>query len=177
MNEGPEGGYTDEDLFIEIQAAGPDGMVTLLRTVQSPLLRTGAGRTLVGREVRVRHTTLDPHYLEDVLVEQWPAEVAEALKPFRPRGRGAFGYRVWSLISGLGVVVGCGGIMLLVPSLCVLIATLIFGPQMVDNFPAWLQPVVVFPASVVAVPLGFWVHFACGYRAETTRAKIEGRTS
>lgn len=177
LNETPEGGYADDDLVIEIEAAGLGQTVTLLRTVRSPLLGAYAGRRLIGREVLVRHTTHDPSYADDVLVEQWPAEVETALTPFRPRGRGAGTYRMWRLLSSLGFVIGCGGVMLLVPSLCLLLGALLLGPEMVDGYPAWLQPVVVFPASIVAAPLGFWAHLACDHRAETARSRIEGRTS
>lgn len=177
LNETPEGGYADDDLVIEVEAAGPDQTVTLLRTVESPLLGAYAGRKLVGRKVPVRYTTLDPSYTDDILVEKWPADVERALTPFRPRGRGAGTYRMWRLFSSLGFVLGYGGIMLLVPSLCLLIATLFLGPGMADGFPAWLHPGVVFPASLVAVPVGFWIHAACDLRADTARSKIERQTS
>lgn len=175
--ETPEGGYADDDLVIELEAAGPDQTVTLVRTVESPLLGAYAGRKLVGRQVLVRHTTLDPSYDNDILVEKWPADVERALTPFRPRGRGAGTYRMWRLFSSLGFVLGYGGIMLLVPSLCLLIATLFLGPEVADGFPAWLHPGVVFPASLVAVPVGFWIHAACDLRADTARSKIKGRAS
>lgn len=175
-DEPPEGGYFDDDLVIEIQAEGPDGTVTLLRTVPSPLLGAGAGRKLVGREMLVRHTTLDASFADDVLVEQWPNEIA-ALKPFRPRGRGASAYRLWSFLWGLGFVIGCSGILLLMASLCSLVGELIFETDTVGGLPAWLQPVVVFAASVVAVPMGFWVYVACGHRADQVRSKIEEEAS
>lgn len=146
LNETPEGGYADDDLVIEVEAAEPGQTVTLLRTVRSPLLGAYAGRALVGRKVIVRHTALDPSYADDILVEKWPAEVERALTPFRPRGRGAGWYRKWRFLSSLGFVFGYGGIMLVVPSLCLLVGTLFLGPEMADSFPAWLQPGVVFPA-------------------------------
>jgi len=173
LNETPEGGYADDDLVIEVKVAEPDRTVTLLRTVRSPLLGAYAGRALTGRKVIVRHTTLDPSYADDILVEQWPVDVERALTPFRPQGRGAGTYRMWRFLSNLGFVFGYGGIMLLVPSLCLLVATLFLGPEMADSFPAWLQPGVVFPASLVAVPLGFWIHAACDPRADAARAKIK----
>lgn len=177
LNETPEGGYADDDLVIEVEAAEPGQTVTLLRTVRSPLLGAYAGRALVGRKVIVRHTTLDPSYADDILVEKWPVEVERALTPFRPRGRGAGTYRMWRFLSNLGFVLGSGGIMLVVPSLCLLVGTLFLGPEMADSFPAWLQPGVVFPASLVAVPVGFWVHAACDLRADAARSKIERQAS
>ncbi len=173
-NESPEGGPTDDDLHIHIDVSIDGEHVTLPRTVRSPLLGPSAGRRLIGQEVVVRHTTFDPSYDNDVLVVRWPAAVDRELTSFRPTGPGALGYWIWSVLASLSFMIGWGGIMLVVPSASWLIVMLFTGQHPFDGFPAWLSPAVLFPASVVAIPLGFWLYAACAYRRDQAQARIEG---
>ncbi len=173
-NESPEGGPTDDDLVVHIDVNVDGEHVILPRTVRSPLLGPSAGRGLIGTEVVVRHTTLDPSYVNDVLVVRWPVAVDRELTPFRPTGPGALGYRIWSVFAGLSFLIGWGGIMLVVPTACwLLIGMLLLGYPPFDGFPGWTNPAVLFPASVVAIPLGFWSYAACAHRREQAQARIE----
>ncbi|WP_353115165.1 hypothetical protein [Microbacterium sp.] len=172
-NDSPEGGPTDDDLVIHIDTSVDGQHLTLPRTVRSPLFGPSAGRRLTGEQVVVRHTTLDPTYDNDVLVVGWPAEVARELRPFRPEGPGTLSYRIWSVLASLSFMIGWGGIVFIVPTACLLIGMLFIGHDLFDGFPGWMNPAVLFPASVVAIPLGFWLYAACAYRREQAQARIE----
>lgn len=177
-NDSPEGGPTDDDLVIHIDVSVDGKHVTLPRTVRSPLLGPSAGRRLIGKEVVIRHTTLDPTYDSDVLVVQWPAELDGELAPFRPHGPGTLGYRIWGVLASLCFMIGWGGVMLVVPTACwLLIGMLLLGNHPFDGFPGWTNPAVLFPASIVAIPLGFWLYAACAYRRDRAQARIEEMSS
>ena len=140
------------------------GHEILRRQVMCPLPSPGSGRGLVGRTIGFRHTTLDPDFVDDVLVARWPKEVRRSLglsaeEPGVPGG-------VWRFLGQCAAVITVGGVLLTVAMLIGLIAT---GGEVFADLPAWFRPGIVLVVSVGAVMLGPLVFVLCESRARVRR--------
>ncbi|MFF2654302.1 hypothetical protein [Streptomyces sp. NPDC058045] len=172
-NDAPEGGQMDDDLVIHIDTSDDGQPLTLLRTVGCPLPGPGAGQRLIGTQVIVRHTTVDPDYDNDILVTRWPTHVTEALTPVRYEGPGAFRARIWSILAGCFFVIGYAGVMLTPVLLCNLIFGSFTGTNMLaDVFPR-LHPAVAVAVSIGVIPAGMFLGCVCLTRRDRLR---EGMT-
>jgi len=138
--------------YLNISIAVPGGDM-LHRQVVSPLSSPGSGRRLVGYHVPVRHTTFDPDFANDVLVVRWPAEVEEALAPFRPTGPGAMRARAWNVLAGFGQLLVILGIPVSFAGLLDLIFSL-FGALMFSDVIPGYWPGLVLLTGLAALVLG-----------------------
>lgn len=172
-NDAPEGGQMDDDVVIDIDTSDNGRPLTLQRTVMCPLPGPGAGRKLIGTQVVVRHTTVDPDYDNDILVTRWPAHVTEALKPIRYEGPGAFRARIWSVLAGCSFVIGYAGVMLAPVLLCNLIFGSLTGTDMLADFLPGLHPAIAVAVSVGVIPAGMFPGCVCLTRRDRLR---EGMT-
>ncbi|RII20510.1 hypothetical protein DSC45_04720 [Streptomyces sp. YIM 130001] len=168
IEDGPGSDVQGSDTLV-ISAEVP-GQVTLHRRVTCPLPMPGSGRRLVDRTITFRHATLDPCFVNDVLVVRWPDEVTRALEPFRPTGPGALRARAWRFLSGCGAVIAVGGILLTVVTLIGVIFT---GGALFADLPAWFRPGVALTASMSAAVLGPIAYVICESRVH--RVPSEGR--
>lgn len=150
--EDPPGGDVqgDDTLNITIDVAGGE---TLYRAVQSPLGGPGRGSRLVGYHVPVRYTTLDPDYANDVFVVRWPAEVEEALAPYRPTGPGALRARAWNLLADFGLLLVILGVPLSFAGLLDVILSL-FGQSIFSDLIPGYWPGLALLAGLSALVLG-----------------------
>ncbi|MFI6346408.1 hypothetical protein [Streptomyces sp. NPDC050560] len=166
-NDSPEGGLTDDDLVIHIDASDDGRPLTLPRTVMCPLPGPCAGRRLIGKKVVVRHTTVDPDYDNDILVTRWPQEVQEALKPIRYAGPGAVRARIWGILSACFFVIGYAGVMLTPLLLCDLIFGSLAGQRVLAEILPQVHPVIALVVSVGVIPAGVFVGCSCATRRDT----------
>lgn len=173
QNDAPEGGQMDDDLVIRIDASDNGQPLTLQRTVMCPLPGPGAGRKLIGMQVVVRHTTVEAAYDNDILVTRWPAHVAEALRPIRYEGPGAFRARIWSVLAGCFFVIGCAGVMLTPVLLCNLIFGSLAGTNMLADVLPGLHPAIAVAIGVGVIPAGMFLGCVCLTRRDRLR---EGMT-
>ena len=165
-NETPEGGLADDDLVIHIDTSDDGQHLTLPRTVESPLPGPFAGRKLIGTEVVVRHTTVDPDYDNDILVTRWPREVQEALKPTRYEGPGARRARIWGVLSACFFVIGYAGVMLTPLLLCNLIFGSLAGSNMLADIFPQVHPALAVVVSIGIIPAGVFVGCFCATRRD-----------
>ncbi|AXK37614.1 hypothetical protein DVA86_24575 [Streptomyces armeniacus] len=156
IEDGPGCDVQGPDMLI-ISADAP-GHGILHRRVPCPLSMPGSGRNLVGQTITFRHTTLDPHFVNDVLVVRWPDEVKRALEPFRPTGPGALRARAWRFLAGCSGVIAVGGILL---TMVMLIGVIFTGGELFADLPAWFHPGIALMASVGAAVLGLFAFSIC----------------
>lgn len=171
-NDAPEGGLMDDDLVIHIDVSDDGRPLTLPRTVMCPLPGPGAGQRLIGAQVIVRHTTVDPHYDNDILVTRWPTHVTEALEPIRYEGPGAFRARIWNVLAGCFFVIGCAGVMLTPVLLCNLIFGSLTGTNMLADIIPQLHPAVAVAVSVGVTPAGMSLGCVCLTRRDRLRESM-----
>ncbi|WP_449276727.1 hypothetical protein [Leucobacter sp. GX24907] len=172
-NDSPEGGQLDDDLIIAVHTSDNDQPLTLPRTFMCPLPGAGAGQGLIGQQVAVRHTTVDPDYDNDILVTRWPTHVAEALKPIRYEGPGAFRARIWAILSGYFFVIGTAGVMLTPILLCNLIFGALTETNMLADILPGLHPAIAVAVSIGVIPSGIFLGCVCLTRRDRLR---EGMT-
>lgn len=172
-NEAPEGGQMDDDVVIHIKTITDGQPLTLPRTVMCPLPGSGGGRKLIGSTVRVCHTTYDRDYDNDILVIEWPPEVAEAREPIRYQGPGAFRARIWAILSGCFFVIGYAGVMFTPVLLCNLIAASFTGSNGLAGILPQVHPAVALGIGIAVIPAGVFAGCVCATRCDALR---EGMT-
>ncbi|WP_326698502.1 hypothetical protein OG909_14925 [Streptomyces sp. NBC_01754] len=146
--------------MLVISAETPEGG-TLHRRAACPLSMPGSGRDLIGQAVTFRHTTLDPDFVDDVLVVRWPDKVRKALEPFRPTGPGAVRARIWHFLAQCGAVLTVGGIL---GTVVMLIGVIFTKGELFADLPAWFRPGVALAASAGAAVLGPAAFAVCSSR-------------
>lgn len=163
IEDGPGGDVQGPDMLVVSNDVSGHGV--LHRQVPCPLSVPGSGRDLIGQPVRFRHTTFDPHFIDDISVVRWPPQVNRALAPVRFEGPGAFRARVWNILAGCCFVVMWAG-MVLTP---ILLCGIVLGGDMFTDLPAGFRPGIALAGSVGAVPLGLIAYIFCNKRQGVRR--------
>lgn len=154
IEDGPGGDVQGADMLI-VSAEIP-GHETIHRREICPLSTPGGGHRLIGQPIKFRHTTYDADYERDILVTWWPPGARETVESRRYEGPGALRARIWNFLSGVGVVIGCAGIMLAPLLLCNLVVGSLTGAYMLADFLSAVHPATALAVSAGLIPMGLF---------------------